>query len=110
MTVRRRGVVPMLAAVATAFVVALSLAVPSPIGAPKTAAPAAKPTALDELHVYVHEAWTTLTRPARDLPTAAVDPKFPARGGKVPVYLARREDGGAIRARLAAVLPAAELA
>jgi alpha,alpha-trehalase len=66
---------------------------------------------LEALRAYVRVAWSTLTRSARDLPKAAVDPKFPPpAGGRAPVYVARDEDLDAIRRHLAEVLPPAELA
>jgi alpha,alpha-trehalase len=70
------------------------------------------PTAadLDALHAYIGKAWATLTRTHRDLPAAAVDPKFPAPPGKLPVYVARRESLPAVAARLRAELPPEELA
>src|SRR3954447_3383309 len=62
--------------------------------------PARAPVAadLDPLDDYIRRGWAALTRTPRDLPTAAVDPKFPARRGhQVPVYVSRLESVPAVR-------------
>jgi alpha,alpha-trehalase len=79
---------------------------------PRAPAPAARPATAEDLaalDAYVAAAWGKLTRTTQDLPAAAHDPKFPARGGKAPVYLARRESLPAVRRRLAEVLPASAM-
>jgi alpha,alpha-trehalase len=96
-------------------VAALSLGPPPPPSRAEASARAASaraPTAadLDALDGYIAGAWAKLTRGPRDLPTAAVDPKFPARGGRSLVYVSGREDLAAVHKRLAELLPAAALA
>jgi alpha,alpha-trehalase len=77
---------------------------------PRALGRAATPADLDALHAYIALGWALLTRGPRDLPTAAIDPKFPARDGRALVYLAPREDPDAVRRRLTEVLPAPALA
>jgi alpha,alpha-trehalase len=97
-----------------AFLAALLFATPL---APAREAPdagaarVATATDLAALRAYVRAAWSTLTRGPRDMPKAAIDPKFPPpAGGKALVYVARDEDLASIRRHLAEVLPPAELA
>jgi alpha,alpha-trehalase len=60
---------------------------------------------------YIKDAWPALTRSVRDLPVAAVDPKFPHTPGTPwPVYLSPLEDRAAVERRLASVLTPAQLA
>jgi alpha,alpha-trehalase len=94
---------------AGALVAALGLAAALPAGklapaAVHRAGPAPSRTDLDALDAYIAQVWAKLTRGPQDLPTAALDPKVPARGLKTPVYVARSEDLSALRRRLAAVL------
>ena len=68
------------------------------------------PERLAPVRAYIHSGWTTLARSNRDLPKAAVDPKFPRpAGGAWPVYVPPREDRAKIEASLRAVLSPAEL-
>ncbi len=58
---------------------------------------------------YVQQTWKVLTRSNRNLPKAAVDPKFhPGPDGKWPVYIPRTEDVQAVERELSAEIPAAE--
>lgn len=69
------------------------------------------PERVAPVRAYIKSGWTTLARSNRDLPKAAVDPKFPRpAGGAWPVYLPPREDRARIEAELRAVLSPAELA
>ena len=80
----------------------------------------ATPAQLAAAREYVRRGWRTLTRSNRDLLKAAADPKFqsalsseqrvPPRSLRWPVYVARGEDLSAVRRRLRAELPEADLA
>ena len=93
---------------------ALSIGAALPTGRAAPSAPSRAATAadLDALHAYIASGWAKLTRTPRDLPTAAIDPKFPkfSGHGKALVYLSARENLPAVRRRLAEILPASELA
>jgi alpha,alpha-trehalase len=63
------------------------------------------------VRAYITQGWQALSRSNRDLPAAAQDPKVGhAPGTPWPVYLAPSEDRAAVSARLARLLPPAELA
>ncbi|HVU51789.1 MAG TPA: trehalase family glycosidase [Polyangia bacterium] len=87
-------------------------AAPVPAAPPPAASAAHAPTAkdLELLDAYIAAAWAKLTRTPRDLPTAAIDPKFPAPAGRAPVYLSRLESLPAVQRRLEELLPAPALA
>jgi alpha,alpha-trehalase len=76
----------------------------------------ARPDELDAARVgavreHIKKSWATLTRSNKDLPAAAVDPKFKrAPNERWPVYLSPREDRAKVEAALRAVLSPAELA
>jgi alpha,alpha-trehalase len=58
---------------------------------------------------YIQQTWKVLTRSNRNLPKAAVDPKFhPGPDGKWPVYIPRSEDVKAIEGELTAEIPPSE--
>jgi len=58
---------------------------------------------------YIQQTWKVLTRSNRNLPKAAVDPKFqPGPDGKWPVYIPQSEDVHAIEQELEAEIPADE--
>jgi alpha,alpha-trehalase len=82
---------------------------PFDAGAAPLAGQPATRTDLQALDAYISGVWDKLTRTPRDLPTAARDPKMPARHWKTPVYLADSEDPAVLRRRLAAVLDAGDL-
>ncbi len=65
------------------------------------------PERIAEVRKYIKQAWTTLTRSARDLPAAAPDPKMKAHRGAWPVYLSPREDKKRVEDQLARELDAA---
>lgn len=68
--------------------------------------PAAKTTDILE---YIQQTWKVLTRSNRNLPKAAVDPKFhPGPDGKWPVYIPRTEDVAAVERELKAEIPQSE--
>jgi alpha,alpha-trehalase len=95
--------------IAAGTIAALALAAPPQTTAapPPDRAPAAAD--LDALHAYIRASWSTLTRTHRDLPQAAVDPKFPDHRGPWPVYLSPRESLPAIRKQLEAELAPEQL-
>ena len=87
---------------------ALAAAAPAPLHAREDALSAKR---LAPVRQYIKSGWTTLTRSSRDLPKAAVDPKFKrAPGQPWPVYLPPGEDRARIEAELKATLPPAEMA
>jgi alpha,alpha-trehalase len=106
---RRAGAALVLAGVLAALAVGHAQAPAPARQVPAPAPRAATQADLEALRVYMHSAWGTLTRTPRDLPAAAVDPKLPPVGDKLPVYVSRREDPGAVRRALAAVLSPVEL-
>ncbi len=56
---------------------------------------------LQELHTYIQNAWTTLTRSNANLPEAARDPKVPHAAGRPwPVYVAASDDVERVRHEL----------
>jgi alpha,alpha-trehalase len=68
------------------------------------------PVRVAQLRAYIHGAWPALTRTLASLPQAARDDKLPhAPGTPWPVYVSEG-DRDAVAARLAAALPATELA
>ena len=95
----RRSVPAALAAVAIAYAgAALYAQNPSP------------QTKTTDILAYVKQTWTTLTRSNKDLPKAAIDPKFhPGADGRWPVFVPRSESAAAISARLEREIPAATL-
>jgi alpha,alpha-trehalase len=77
-------------------------------GAPRSdAQELPSPERIQEVRRYIKQAWTTLTRSARDLPAAAPDPKLKSHRGAWPVYLSPREDRKRVEAELARQLDAA---
>jgi alpha,alpha-trehalase len=97
--------------VGVALALGVAAAIPASRAEPTASARAATPADLDALEAYIARGWALLTRGPRDLPTAAIDPKFPARrGGRALVYLAPKEDLPAVRRHLAEVLSAPALA
>lgn len=67
------------------------------------------PAQTTDILQYVQQTWKVLTRSNRNLPKAAVDPKFhPGPDGKWPVYIPRTEDVHAIERELSAEIPATE--
>ena len=78
--------------------------------APATAAARRSSTAADlqALHEYIRSSWGTLTRTHRDLPQAAVDPKFPDHKGPWPVYVSARENLRSVEKQLRTVLSPAD--
>src|SRR5438477_8019630 len=61
---------------------------------------------VNRLRAFIHATWPALTRTPADLPAAARDDKFPHLAGTPwRVYLPDDEDGAALTARLARVLP-----
>ncbi|MBV8071210.1 MAG: trehalase [Acidobacteriaceae bacterium] len=67
------------------------------------------PAQTSDILLYIQQTWKVLTRSNRDLPKAAVDPKFhPGPDGKWPVYIPRTEDVHAIERELSAEIPANE--
>ena len=92
---------------------------PEPVRQQTAAAPDARtelPPALSaerlrRVRTYIASAWQTLTRSNRQLPEAAIDPKFPLPpDAPLPVYVAADEDRAAIQAELALLLPPIRLA
>jgi alpha,alpha-trehalase len=65
-------------------------------------------TSTADILAYIRQTWTALTRSNKDLPKAAVDPKFhPGPGGRSPVYLPRNEDLTSVRAAIEREIPPA---
>jgi alpha,alpha-trehalase len=70
-------------------------------------APSSQTNTTDIL-AYIRQTWATLTRSNKDLPKAAVDPKFhPGPDGRWPVYLPGNEDVVSVRAALEREIPPA---
>jgi alpha,alpha-trehalase len=87
-----------------------SVAPPAPPPAAPGPADALAPARLAPVRAYIARGWGVLTRSNRDLPEAALDPKFPLPPGTPhPVYLAPGEDQTAIARALTAVLSPARL-
>ena len=64
------------------------------------------PSQTTDILQYIQQTWKVLTRSNRNLPKAAVDPKFhPGPDGKWPVYIPRTEDVQAVERELAAEIP-----
>jgi alpha,alpha-trehalase len=81
-----------------ALLALLAASAPSPVS-PDAALPAQ--AKIDAVRAYIRQGWTTLTRSAKDLPAAAVDPKLHLPPGRpYPVYLSAREDRPRIEAEL----------
>lgn len=60
-----------------------------------------------DILAYIKQTWTTLTRSNKDLPKAAVDPKFhPGPDGRWPVYVPRSENATEIASSLGREFPA----
>ncbi len=58
-------------------------------------------TNTSDILAYIKQTWTVLTRSNRDLPKAAVDPKFhPDADGRWPVFVPRTENAPEIETRL----------
>ena len=67
------------------------------------------PTPTKDILVYIQQTWKVLTRSNRNLPKAAVDPKFhPDPDGRWPVYIPQTEDVHAIEQELEAEIPPEE--
>lgn len=67
------------------------------------------PAQTTDILEYIQQTWKLLTRSNRNLPKAAVDPKFhPGPDGKWPVYIPRTEDVSAIERELRAEIPSSE--
>jgi alpha,alpha-trehalase len=62
----------------------------------------------DQLKLHISSMWPTLTRDLKHALEAAIDPKTSSCSGTVSIYVSAREDPGAIRSRLARILPAGE--
>lgn len=61
-----------------------------------------------DILAYIKQTWATLTRSNKDLPKAAVDPKFhPGPDGRWPVFVPRSENAAKIRDTLQHEIPAA---
>ena len=87
---------------ASSGLIALALAATA-LSAQSSSPPATTPDIL----AYIKQTWTTLTRSNKDLPKAAVDPKFhPGPDGRWPVYVPRSENATEIASSLARALPA----
>jgi alpha,alpha-trehalase len=57
---------------------------------------------------YIKQTWTVLTRSDKDLPKAAVDPKFhPDAAGRWPVYIPSSDDFQAVERHLRSEIPSA---
>ncbi len=57
--------------------------------------------ALADIHTYIADTWSVLTRSDRDLAKAAVDPKFPPPpGGRWPLYIPQKDDSVRLRQQL----------
>jgi alpha,alpha-trehalase len=68
------------------------------------------PTSTTDILLYIKQTWGTLTRSNKNLPTAAVDPKFhPDADGRWPVFIPRSENLQALDERLKAEIPPAGL-
>ncbi len=88
---------------ATLAIVALALA-----GAALYAQKPSPHTNSTDILAYIKQTWTTLTRSNKDLPKAAVDPKFhPGPDGRWPVFVPRSENVVKISAALEREIPAA---
>ncbi len=60
-----------------------------------------------DILAYIKQTWTVLTRSNKDLPKAAVDPKFhPDADGRWPVFVPRTENASEIEAGLQKEIPA----
>lgn len=65
------------------------------------------PATTPDILAYIKQTWATLTRSNRDLPKAAVDPKFhPGPDSRWPVYVPRTENAAEIASSLERELPA----
>ena len=92
----RKSLSATLSLAALALAVALCAQNPSP----RTNSP--------DILAYIKQTWTTLTRSNKDLPKAAVDPKFhPGPDGRWPVYVPRSENASEIASSLEPEIPAA---
>src|SRR5690349_17351270 len=59
-----------------------------------------------DILAYIKQTWTVLTRSNKDLPKAAVDPKFhPDADGRWPVFVPRTENASEIEAALQKEIP-----
>jgi alpha,alpha-trehalase len=66
-------------------------------------------TSTPDILAYIKQTWTTLTRSNKDLPKAAVDPKFhPGPDGRWPVYVPRGENSAEIATSLQKEIPAGD--
>ena len=73
------------------------------------AAQTASSAQLHTIQIYIHQAWSTLTRSNRQLSQAAPDPKFPAPAdGRWPVYVSRSVNLRAVEERLGSEMSAAD--
>jgi alpha,alpha-trehalase len=79
-----------------------ALALPSVVAAFLLLAQNPSPqTQTSDILAYIKQTWTVLTRSNRDLPKAAVDPKFhPGPDGRWPVFVPRTESASEIEAAL----------
>ena len=78
---------------------------PVPVPVPGADDPLA-PARVARLRAFIHATWPALTRTPADLPAAARDDKVPHLAGTPwPVYFPADEDGAALTARLARLLP-----
>jgi alpha,alpha-trehalase len=95
-----------LSAAVSAIAISAAVVMAAPPGPAPAPALDRAPTVADlnALHAYIRSSWSTLTRTHRDLPQAAVDPKFPNHQGPWPVYLSPRENLPGVRKQLEALL------
>ncbi len=91
-----------------AFSATLAIAALALLGVASSAQNPSPQTNTTDILAYIRQTWTTLTRSNKDLPKAAVDPKFhPGPDGRWPVFVPRNESAAKISSALEGEIPEA---